>query len=197
MIDIKLITDKQKLTIEKGLCDYKYIMNHRTKNDSDFQEIYYNFYLKARWAVMNARGNKTPYFNKLQAINPNDDLLTILDDLKNSMSEHGYEFSLGSKLLHTRNDIMPIYDRKVCNYLASEEGVDFWWHHSPVGKGASRGFTNRQKIDHDWNKLKTWYTFFIPSARGQLWIEWFNSNFPTYASISDIKKIDFIIFATR
>ena len=51
-IDVKSITDRQKLTIEKGLCDYRYIMANWKKNDRDFQEVYYDFYLKARWAVM-------------------------------------------------------------------------------------------------------------------------------------------------
>ena len=45
-IDVKSITDRQKLTIEKGLCDYRYIMANWKKNDRDFQEVYYDFYLK-------------------------------------------------------------------------------------------------------------------------------------------------------
>ena len=49
----------------------------------------------------------------------------VLKALKDSMEKGSYEFSLGSKLLHTKNDASPIYDSKVRDYLASEEGVDF------------------------------------------------------------------------
>lgn len=48
-IDVNQITERQKFTIRKGLCDYQYIMANQSKNDSDFQAVYYDFYLKARW----------------------------------------------------------------------------------------------------------------------------------------------------
>ena len=38
------------------------------------------------------------------------------------------------------------------------------------------------------------YDAFIKTKTAADWIKWFDSNFPTYVSISDIKKIDFIIF---
>ena len=166
-------------------------------NDDDFKSVYYDFYLKARWAVMNKAQNKNPYFDKLQSIDPNADLLSILDDLKDTMLSNSYEFSLGTKLLHTRNPLKPIYDSKVCDYLTSEENVDLWWHHSPRLRGASKGLTERQKIEHDWNELNNWYNNFISSSRGIEWINWFDLNFSNYVSISNLKKIDFIIFATR
>ena len=34
--------------------DYKF-------DDSDFREVYYEFYLKARWAVMSNPNNNIPY----------------------------------------------------------------------------------------------------------------------------------------
>lgn len=55
-IDIEKITPRQKLRIAKGLCDYQYIMDNCQKNDADFQTVYYEFYMKARWAVMNKTG---------------------------------------------------------------------------------------------------------------------------------------------
>ena len=64
-IDVEKITPRQKLIIAKGLCDYQYIMDNWQKNDADFQAVYYEFYLKARWAVMNKTSNSQPYFEKL------------------------------------------------------------------------------------------------------------------------------------
>lgn len=194
-IDLEKITPRQKLTIAKGLCEYEYIMNNWQNNDSDFREVYYEFYLKARWAVMSNPNNSIPYFEKLQAISLDDDLMGILDFLKDKMEKHSYELSLGSKLLHTRNPAMPIYDSKVREYLTKEENVPFWWH--VTGSSASRGTAEREKIKHDWTELCNWYTMFLPSPRGKQWIDWFDSNFPTYRHISDVKKVDFIIFATN
>ena len=145
MINATSITDREKLTIAKGLCDYCYIMANWQRNDADFKEVYYAFYLKARWAVMRLPENRDPYFAQLQNIDPDDDFMGILDSLKTNMAAESYEFSLGSKLLHTRNPQKPIYDQKVREYLANEEGVDFWWQHSPRVRGVARGFTERQK----------------------------------------------------
>ena len=196
MIDVNSITPKQKLTIDKGLCDYKFIMERWPDQDEDFEEVYYGFYLKARWAVMNLPGNKRPYFDKLYNLDTSD-LMEILDDLKDSMIAGSYEFSLGTKLLHTRHPSNPIYDSKVLSYLTEEEHVDFWWHHSPIVRGAASGLSERQKIAHDWRMLNAWYEAFLPSERGREWIEWFDANFPLSAEISNVKKIDFIIFATN
>lgn len=198
-IDVNKITPRQKLIIAIGLCEYQYIMENWQKNDADFQDVYYEFYLKARWAVMNKPNNKIPYFQKLQSISPTDDLMDILDSLKIEMENKSYEFSLGSKLLHTRNISFPIYDSKVRAYLSKEEDVEFWWHRTAgmSGSSAPRGTSERDKIKHDWSELCKWYAMFLQSSRGEQWIEWFNTNFPTYKSISDVKKIDFIIFATN
>ena len=196
MIDVNSITPKQKLTIAKGLCDYDFIMAEWPSQSEDFEDVYYGFYLKARWAVMNLSGNKRPYFEKLYSLD-SPDLMQILDELKENMDAGSYEFSLGTKLLHTRYPNNPIYDSKVLAYLSSEENVDFWWHHSPALRGAARGLSEREKIAHDWAKLNAWYASFLPSERGQQWIRWFDSNFPSSARISNVKKIDFIIFATR
>ena len=198
-IDINKITSRQKLIIATGLCEYQYIMENWQKNDVDFQEVYYEFYLKARWAVMNKPNNKIPYFQKLQSISPTDDLMDILDSLKSEIENKSYEFSLVSKLLHTRNTSSPIYDSKVREYLSKEENVEFWWHRtaSMSGSSAPRGTSERDKIKHDWLELCKWYDMFLQSSRGEQWIEWFDTNFQTYKSISDVKKIDFIIFATN
>lgn len=192
-IDVYQITPRQKLTIAKGLCDYRYIMEYWNQNDSDFQAVFYDFYLKARWAVINKTGNREPYFEKLQEISPKDPLIDILDDLKSRMESHSYELSIGSKLLHTRNPSVPIYDKKVRDYLLEEEDVPFWWHQ----KGAPRGKSEREKIEHDWNELTAWYADFLDSEQGLEWIGWFDKCFPTYTAISNVKKVDFIIFATN
>ncbi len=112
-IDLFKITPRQKLIIAKGLCDYQYIMDNWETDDSDFRAVYYGFYLKARWAVMSNPNNSTPYFAKLQSVNPEDDFMSVLSELRETMDKKSYEFSLASKLLHTRNPLLPIYDKKL------------------------------------------------------------------------------------
>jgi len=59
------------------------------------------------------------------------------------------------------------------------------------------GTSECEKIKHDWWELCKWYNMFLSSPRGRQWVDWFDINFPTYTNISDIKKVDFIIFATN
>lgn len=196
-IELTKITPRQKLKIAKGLCDYLYIMDNWQVNDDDFQDVYYEFYLSARWAVMNNPKNKIPYFTKLQSISPEDNLIDIIHDLKSNLEKGSNELSLGSKLLHTRNPSSPIYDKKIREYLSENEDVSFWWHIPNKDSGAPRGTTEEEKIKHDWQELCNWYKRFLPSQRGKEWIKWFDQNFPAYTAISDLKKIDFIIYATN
>ncbi len=197
-MELSSITSLQKLTIAKGLCDYQFIMENWQTNSEDFKTVYYDFYLKARWTVMTKSSNSIPYFKKLQSISPTDDLMNIMIDLKEEMNQHDFEFSLSSKLLHTRNPSSPIYDSKVREYLSKEEDVEFWWARNKgmYGKPAPRGTSEYEKIKHDWISLCEWYDQFLLSNRCKEWIEWFDNNFPNYKTISSVKKIDFIIFAT-
>jgi hypothetical protein len=80
----------------------------------------------------------------------------------------------------------------VREYLSAEEGVDFWFN---TGKNHCR--TTEEKIEHDWKELCNWYERFLNSDEGKEWVDWFNSNFPSYRKISNCKKIDCIIFATN
>lgn len=198
MININNITERQKLIIAKGLLDYQYIMQNWHTNSDDFKKVYYDFYLKARWSVMVQKNNSEPYFNKLQSVSANADLMDIILDLKNKIITQSLEFSLCTKLLHTRNPNLPIYDSKVKEYLSMQENVEFYWHRTKgmYGKSAPRKTKEVDKIKHDWDNLCKWYNQFLSSPRGEEWIAWFDKNFPDHKNISNVKKIDFIIFAT-
>ena len=192
-INITKISGKQILTIEKGLLDYDFIMKNWKSNSSDFQEVYYEFYLKAEFATFGNLYNRIVYFNRLKAMKPTDTLFDIMADL-NKIKKHN-EFSVSTKLLHTFNPANPIYDSKIREYLSKDEHVDLWWNLSKTG--APRSTPKIDKIKHDWVVLNDWYNSFLKSTDGKKWIAWFNGQFPKYTSISDVKKIDFIIFACK
>lgn len=191
-ININDISAKKKLIIEKGLCDYKYITDHWKDNDSDFQSVFYEFYLKARWAVMSDKEKQKAYFEKMHEKDFKEDIVEVVKFLKTKTGY--YEFSLASKMLHTVNPKWPIYDRKVREYLTKERGIKFEWN---CNEDRDSDLI-LDLIRKDWDKLIGWYEDFIPSATGQKWIEWFDSNFESYKDmVKPLKKIDFIIFATQ
>ena len=201
-IDFERITPYQKLIIARGLCDYQYIMEHREDRNPEFKKVYYDFYLSARWRTMTNQHNQDVYFEKLYDFIPSNNSLNDLMDIINCFRQNmhyedntAYEFSIASKLLHTKNPNTPIYDRKIRERLSSEEEIAFQWQIPNRISGALRGTTDEEKIRHDWTALCNWYEeLFV--EEGSEWIEWFDTNFPCYTHISRYKKIDFIIFAT-
>ena len=107
--------------------------------------------------------NQYIYFKKLQNLNANESLFDILFYLKEHMDSNSFEFSIATKLLHTRNDQTPIYDSKIRNYLIRQENVQFWWLTSLKN---SRNKTKLEQIEHDWHLLISWYKNFLPSKMG-------------------------------
>ena len=87
------------------------------------------------------------------------------------------------------------YDSKVREYLLQEEQVSFQWHVSNRISEALCGTKDIEKISHDWECLCKWYQKHMASERGRAWINWFDRNYPMYASISEVKKIYSIIYA--
>lgn len=198
-IEVERITEYQKLTIMKGLYDYQYIMNNWKNVDDDLYRVYYTFYLSARGGVMRKETNIIPYFNKLRTISGKENVIDIICELKEEMESKSYEFSLVSKLLHTINPTMPIYDSKVREYLSMNEEVELWWYRKKgmFGNTSPRGTLEIKKIEHDWKNIQKWYSEVLISDRGKKWIDWFDANFPDFIGISNVKKIDFIIYATN
>ena len=99
-IDLTSITDRQILNLGKALLDYEYIQSHcQNPCNKDFQEVYYSFYLKARWAQIGGKyGNSwNAYFNVLSSINGTDTLDYVLNELIRKGMSNVYEFSIGSK----------------------------------------------------------------------------------------------------
>lgn len=192
-INLTSITDRQILELGRALLDYEYIQAHcSTPTNKDFQDVYYRFYLKARHTQVGQIGGSkcTAYFNILGNTTGKEDLADMLKELNSKGVSEVLEFSIGSKLLHTKNTNSPIYDSKVAKYLKHEEMLDLWW-----GKALKKGQTKYQQFQHDWKMIKDWYDNFIKNdPRYKQWISWFDSKFPQHKNISNVKKIDFIIF---
>ena len=186
-------TRKQLMSLEIGLLQYSYIQKYYKTNDEDFRDVFTDFYLASQGRMRKVE-NRVPFFELLSKTKPDDSLIDIVSKLYMTLPVGMYEFSFATKLLHTINTKSPIYDSKVYKYLKYDEKVNLWDIQQKKVDSSGKIMTQIDKICHNWNELKNWYDSFTKTARASDWIKWFDTNFPLYKSISDIKKIDFIIF---
>ena len=193
-IDITQITPKRELIIEKGILSYNYLREYYNPNNKDFKEVFTDFYLKSQFTMRNKENNEA-FFKIMDGCNPNEDTLEmIVTKIKNSVIDM-YEFSFATKLLHTvcvAKDVKPgpIYDRKVRDYTQDVLN-EIKYSFSPSIKKEKK----KDAINRDWKELQEWYIRFLSSETGEEWINWFNDKFPKAKDISDVKKVDFIIYA--
>lgn len=197
-IEVEKITEREKLIIRNGINTYSYIMNNREKDDEDFRDVYYNYYLTARSSVFSkmkidkvskqkiCNPNWSIYYDLMKEASGEESLEEIVEYLKNNLTSKSFEFSFASKLLHTKNPCIPIYDSKVRKYLEDVFGKKFV---------SESGDKTLDKINDDWKMLNTWYNEFLRTDEAKNWIDWFDKEFPEGKGMTDIKKIDSIIFA--
>lgn len=95
MIDLNQISEKQKLEIKVGLLQYEYIQKHYLyKDDSeDFKEVFIKFYLSSQ-AIMRRDENKNPFFDNLFKCKKDQDLVELVQILKEKLQNGMYEFHL-------------------------------------------------------------------------------------------------------
>lgn len=141
------------------------------------------------------KANKDIYFNKLYSLTGCEDLIDILKDLFTSMGSSQYQFSFATKMLHTKNTDRPIFDSKVRQYLSTEYGVKF---RDPNYRRKAVRDVHLAKIDvfkHNWKELKDWYSSFLSpkNKESQILLDWFDKQFPSFATIDKVKKIDTLI----
>ncbi|MBE6719141.1 MAG: hypothetical protein E7571_00605 [Ruminococcaceae bacterium] len=198
-IRVQQITERQKLTIENGINTYLYIMKHHNEDDEDFRDVYYGYYLTARSSVFAktktinketkekiANPNWDTYFQLLKRTLGNESLESIVEELKTKLTSNSFEFSFASKLLHTKNPSVPIYDSKIRKYLEEVYKLRFL---------SESGTKTMSKIKSDWEMLNNWYNNFLKTDEANAWISWFDNEFPKGKEMSKVKKIDTIIFA--
>src|SRR3989304_5283941 len=108
---------------KKSLTDYQFIMNEFKKGkistNKNFQEVYKSFY------VMDAAGLTQAFFDKyFQLLESREEdvekILQTLSKIQRRNGCHTVQLSFASKLIHTVNPYMPIYDKNVANVLRIE-----------------------------------------------------------------------------
>lgn len=172
---MEMISDRVEIGIEK----YNRIMQrvHETDvlSDAEFQKFFNGFYrIRQRPASFYAS-----YYTYLER-NKNNENLTFQDVVTYLYQETGsIHASFSSKLLATVNPNMPIWDKFVLQNLGLR---------APYSYEKDR----LQKTVQLYQKIYEWYT----TEEALQKLAFFNQRFPD-TNITDVKKIDFILWATR
>ncbi len=173
---------QERLASSMGLDKYQYIMKQVKKThvstDKEFQRIFNGFYIVRRneeW--------RNVYYNLFEEIkNDNPTFSNILNYLY--INTGNIEPSFSSKMLATIFPEKPIWDRYVVQNLNME----------------LTGNTKEERLKNAiilYNNIEKWYEKFLQSNKAKECIEEFNIVMPDYKYISDIKKIDSILWTIR
>ncbi len=178
--------DVKKMFLEsdkkRGIEKYAEIMrdfpNVNVESDKNFQKKFNGFYRvrrneawqKVYYAILE-RGKKQS--------------LSFEEVLREIYNETGrVESSFASKLIHTLNNDMPIWDRFVLQNLGKT---------MPICKGEKK----LKKAIRIYNEIIVWYKESVGKEEIKEKIDDFDQVFPEYAWFSKTKKLDFILWQMR
>lgn len=175
----------EKPALAQGVKKYKYIMNRfcevDVSKDIEFQNMYRDFY------QMNNRFYSDKFAQEYFCIMETLKELSAVsfsDAFERVKSiQNTFETSFSSKMIHTFDPNMPIWDNVVTK--------------RHFGITAPTYPKNReQKTVEKYNYYKEKFYDYLKSGEGQMIIELFDDKFPD-SGISDVKKIDFILWQDR
>lgn len=165
------------------------VRDSKFKADANFRKQFNGFY-----KVQRMTGEWYEEYYKLleeQISNPKDfgTILKILYSEDLYTKKPRVEVSYTSKLIATANSDKPIWDQFVLKNL----GYETEWH-----KYNNKSFETRvNKAVEIYGKIETDYLEFMGTKEGKECIHRFNELLPKYASITDVKKIDFYLWSLR
>lgn len=177
---IEAIT-KAKPGIKKYLWLMDRLFQVNVATDVEFQTKYKGFYrvrqkteswYSTYFGLLENNKGKRPTFGE------------ILNELRDRLGNNAYEPSFTSKLVATLDPWSPVWDEHVLRNTG----------HNPPS------YTSRTKHDDApvaYSLIVNWYDTFMSSVDGKHWVALFNENVPEYHKITDIKKVDFILWQIR
>lgn len=173
---------QDRLAASMGLDKYNFIMDRVWKSnvslDADFQRIFNDFYIVRR----NEEWRKVyyGYFEKMKTETPTfANILTYLYEQTGNI-----EPSFSSKMLATIYPNQPIWDQYVVQNLNLEL----------VGKTKAERLQNAIAL---YSEIEKWYASFMQTPKATECVEAFDRLLPDYKHISNIKKIDSILWSIR
>ena len=172
---------QERLAFSLGLDKYQYIINQVKKTNVscniEFQRIFNGFYRVRRnekW-----RDIYYKYFEQVKNANPTfESILVYLYKTTGNI-----EPSFSSKMLATIFPNKPIWDNHVVNALNLKL----------VGVNEER----LQNAITLYSNIEKWYEDFLQSYKGKECIEVFNKTLPNYKNITNVKKIDCVLWSIK
>lgn len=167
----------------KGIDQYLWLMRNvyrcNVRMDREFQRRYNGFYrVRQRskdWYVT--------YFDLLEARKfEGANFAEVLDFLWDSLGR--YEPSFSSKLVATIDPHKPVWDRFVLQNTGLQE---------PKYSDKFR----KQKAKQVYRQIGVWYSDYLTTEKGHRVIEIFDESVPEHEEITDLKKVDFVLWQTR
>ena len=165
-----------------GLNLYDYIMTQVQQtdvaNDSDFQRTFNGFYRVRR----NAEWRKIyyTYFESIKTSAPTfAGIITYLYEQTGNI-----EPSFSSKMLATIDPQKPIWDK----YVVQNLGIQL------------RGNSKQEQLENAidcYARIEKWYEDFLHTPKANECIALFDRLIPCYSHISDVKKIDCVVWSIR
>lgn len=173
---------QDRLASSLGLDKYKYIMEWVKRTNlsvnTDFQRTFNGFYIVRR----NEEWRKVyyEYFENVKTETPTfASIITRLYECTGNI-----EPSFSSKMLASIFPDKPIWDRYIVQNLNMKL----------VGKTKEEKLQNAIKLYAD---IEQWYEEFLQTDKAKECIALFNQMLPDYKDISNIKKIDSILWSIR
>jgi hypothetical protein len=177
--DVTAAINKAKPGIKKYLALMDQVGKVDVSTDAEFQRAYNGFYRVQR---RSADWYSTYYtlMEELKGSKPTFDV--VLDRVHELLGR--YEPSFTSKLVATLRTDKPVWDQHVLKN---------------IGKKAP-GYQSKTKVDDAklrYAEIENWYKTFLVSEKGVNWIKQFNDLIPEHGKLSDLKKVDFILWQMR
>jgi hypothetical protein len=172
---------EEALAHSLGLDDYRYIMDRSAKVDisidQDFQRRFNHFYRVRRNKVW-----RDKYYQIFEESKENKSI--TFENILRSIYEvdSSVEASFSSKMYATINPAHPIWDSRVLQYL----GLKL------TGKNNSEKLDNAVRL---YGKIVQWYEDYLWTADARMNISVFDRMFPHHRELSDVKKIDYMLWA--
>lgn len=170
---------------DKGIKQYQELMRMLptvdVSMDRDFQRRYNGLY-RVRSRPLSWYPSYYALMQKLKLGCRNVEFAQVLDDIHAATGR--YEPSFSSKLVATLDPLKPVWD----TYVLSNLG------HRPPAYG------NKNKLalaKDSYRAIEQWYAQFLSSADGLLCIREFDSLVENHSGITDVKKVDFILWQMR
>lgn len=173
-------TDWDKLT--KGLNKYISIM-HDFESTDVFAELNFQKKFKGFYKIRRNQEFCNQYFSILQKHKKNK-ILSFEYVLTALLTNGKLEASFSSKLLATINPELPVWDKEVLRNIESEL--------KPL---SSTGDRIKDAV-HKYNAMADYYKIKLQSDEGKQMIQLFDDKYPA-TNITNLKKIDFILWQTR